>query len=52
MMKQYAWSLLILRLSLGFSFAMHGFSKFSGGIENTSRCCIRLIMRCFRRREC
>jgi len=37
MMKQYAWSLLILRLSLGFSFAMHGFSKFSGGIENTSR---------------
>lgn len=35
--KQYAWSLLILRLSLGFSFAMHGFSKFSGGIENTSR---------------
>jgi uncharacterized membrane protein YphA (DoxX/SURF4 family) len=36
-LKQYAWSALILRLVLGFSFAMHGFSKFSGGIENTSR---------------
>jgi uncharacterized membrane protein YphA (DoxX/SURF4 family) len=35
--KQYAWSLLILRLCLGFNFAMHGFSKFSGGIENTSQ---------------
>ena len=35
--KQYAWGLLILRLALGFNFAMHGFQKFSGGIENTSR---------------
>jgi uncharacterized membrane protein YphA (DoxX/SURF4 family) len=37
MIKQYAWSILILRLCLGFSFAMHGFSKFGGGIENTSK---------------
>jgi len=36
-LKQYAWSLLILRLVLGFTFVLHGFSKFSGGIENTSR---------------
>jgi len=34
---QYAWGLLILRLVLGFNFAMHGFAKFDGGIENTSR---------------
>ena len=37
MVKPYSWSILILRLILGFSFAMHGFSKFSGGIENPSR---------------
>jgi len=36
-LKQYAWAILLLRLSLGFSFAMHGFSKFGNGIENTSR---------------
>lgn len=32
--KQIAWSILILRLILGFSFVVHGWSKFSGGIEN------------------
>jgi|GEM_PF-272645 uncharacterized membrane protein YphA (DoxX/SURF4 family) len=37
MIRQYAWGLLILRLVLGFNFFMHGFSKFSGGIENTAR---------------
>ena len=37
MIRQYAWGILILRLCLGFNFAMHGFAKFSGGIENTSR---------------
>jgi uncharacterized membrane protein YphA (DoxX/SURF4 family) len=36
-LKRYAWSLLILRLVLGFNFALHGFAKFGGGIENTSR---------------
>lgn len=36
MTKQYAWGLLLLRLVLGLSFAMHGYVKFSGGIENTS----------------
>jgi len=36
MTKQYAWGLLLLRLVLGLSFAMHGYAKFSGGIENTS----------------
>jgi uncharacterized membrane protein YphA (DoxX/SURF4 family) len=37
MIKRYSWGLLILRLVLGFSFFLHGFSKFDGGIENTSR---------------
>ena len=36
MTKQYAWGLLLLRLVLGLSFAMHGYVKFSDGIENTS----------------
>ena len=36
MTKQYAWGLLLLRLVLGLSFAMHGYAKFSDGIENTS----------------
>jgi uncharacterized membrane protein YphA (DoxX/SURF4 family) len=35
--KRYSWGLLLLRLSLGFSFAVHGYDKFSGGIVNTSR---------------
>ena len=29
MTKQYAWGLLLLRLVLGLSFAMHGYAKFS-----------------------
>jgi len=37
MIRQYAWGLLILRLCLGFNFMLHGFSKFSGGIENSAR---------------
>jgi len=35
--RRYGISLLILRLCLGFNFAVHGFAKFSGGIENTAR---------------
>lgn len=36
MTKRYEWGLLLLRLVLGLSFAIHGYDKFSGGIENTS----------------
>jgi putative oxidoreductase len=36
MTKQYEWGLLLLRLVLGLSFAMHGYAKFTEGIENTS----------------
>ena len=35
MTAQYAWGLLLLRLVLGLSFTMHGYSKFDSGIENT-----------------
>lgn len=34
--KRYEWGLLLLRLVLGLSFAIHGYDKFSGGIENTA----------------
>ena len=36
MTKRYEWGLLLLRLVLGLGFAIHGYEKFRGGIENTA----------------
>lgn len=37
MTKKAAWGLLLLRIAMGIGFAVHGFAKFKGGIENSSR---------------